>query len=507
MARGTRLRHCHRAVPSAVAIALAAILLGSQSLVAAATVRPSAAGTAQHWRLDDSFGVAGRAETFFTSQHNDYAWAFDMATQPDGKIVVAGTLFREPAVAGDHADFAVARYLIDGSLDPDFSDGGRVTISFASFEDAYGVALEEIGGQTKIVVVGHVYADTAPRHRFGIARLNADGTLDTDHDADPAIHLGSDGKKMIIFGTGHAFARDVLIQPDGPIVVAGRLDHAGADDGDFALVRLQPNTGALDAGFGDGGRATLDFSGYDSASSIAVQPSISGEGFRLLVAGSFAGPKGSDYGLTRLLRSGRIDRSFGDQGSVRTPMRDPDVLASYESVNGLAVDAQRRILAVGSARVITDPDHGYVSDIPALVRYTPDGVPDPAFSDDGIVRMGGIPRDGYEREGTDVAVRPSGDVVWTGYRHYAAGGDATRFLVGGLYADGAPDLRFGPGGKRTVSIGPAADESQAVALDDEGRILVAGERDSADPNSVGAAFGIARLSLQERETGDARRAS
>lgn len=497
-ARARAPRHASAARRVALAV-MSIVLLATPAASALAQTPGPAMRTedAHGWRLDPTFNGNGWAETLFTNGADDAAWASDMAIQPDGGIVVAGTLHygRPSGAAG--ADFAVARYRPDGALDPSFGDHGRAIVSFGGFDEAFGVALEEVAGQTKIVVVGHVYLDAAPGHRFAIARLNADGSLDTDHDADPRIHFSHDGRRTVAFPGDRAFARGVTIDPDGGIVVAGRLDPAGfADEGDIGLIRLLPRTGGLDPDFGDGGRTALNVSDVDHVTSVVVQPAAHGDGFRLLVAGSVSGPKGSDLAVTRFLPSGRLDRTFGSEGTVRTPMRDPDVIRSYESIEGLAIDAQRRIVAVGSWRVIIDHEQGYVSDIPAVVRYTPDGALDTAFGGGGIVRIGETTRGSYYRVGTDIAVRPSGRVVWAGSRNYAAGGDRTNVLVGGLEPDGSPDLRFGEAGVRTISIGPAGDAAYALALDHHGRIVVAATSEVADPNSVGAGFGICRLALQ-----------
>ncbi len=451
------------------------------------------AGAPPSWAPDPTFGSGGVKEAFFSTRPNDAAWASGVAIQHDGKIVVAGTLFRTPAVGGDQADFAVARFLTDGSLDPGFGQGGRVTISFGTFDEAFGLALERVGGQTKIVVVGHIY--TAPGHRFGIARLSADGTLDTDHDGDPAIHMGHAGTRMVAFGNAAAFARSVAIQPDGLIVVAGILNPASRDNGNFGLARLVPRTGELDRGFGTHGRVRVDLSENDAARSIAIQPAAHGAGFRLVVGGSSAGPKGSDSTVLRLLGDGRLDLSFGIQGFVVTRLRahGPGITGSYESFDQIVVGSNGRIVGVGSARVLDQG--GFATDVPALVRYTPNGELDHGFSGDGIVRMGGAPRESYYRIGTAVALRPDGSVVWAGTRHYAAEGEATRFLVGGVKADGSRDTHFGPWGFMSVSVGPAADDAHGIALDKQGRIVIAGISDSPDGTTVGTAFGLARLAL------------
>ena len=59
-----------------------------------------------------------------------------MALQPDGRIVVAGTTT---------GDFGLARYEVDGSLDPTFGLGGKVITDLGFADDAFEVAIQTDG--------------------------------------------------------------------------------------------------------------------------------------------------------------------------------------------------------------------------------------------------------------------------------------------------------------------------------------------------------------------------
>jgi uncharacterized delta-60 repeat protein len=74
--------------------------------------------------LDPSFSGDGKVTTDFGSGA-DIARA--VVRQPDGKLVVAGR-----AKIGGTFDFALAPYNTDGTLDPAFGIGGKVTTDFAS---------------------------------------------------------------------------------------------------------------------------------------------------------------------------------------------------------------------------------------------------------------------------------------------------------------------------------------------------------------------------------------
>ena len=92
---------------------------------------------------------------------------FDVAVQPDGKIVGVGLW---------NGDLALARYNPDGSLDANFGSGGKVLTDFApNWGIAFAVAIQSNG---KIVVGGLTGHESNPRFRhFALARYNTDGSL------------------------------------------------------------------------------------------------------------------------------------------------------------------------------------------------------------------------------------------------------------------------------------------------------------------------------------------
>lgn len=147
---------------------------------------------------------------------NDVAW--DLAIQPDGRILVAG----EAQYSGGDSDFAVARLDTSGHLDPTFGNGGKTTVWFDrggdDYDSAQAMALQPDGS---IVLSGIVTAMPGYYHEVGMTRLTPSGILDTgfglsgkidwifeqtggtvDHPVDnfvSAMLLGSDGN-LWVFG-------------------------------------------------------------------------------------------------------------------------------------------------------------------------------------------------------------------------------------------------------------------------------------------------------------------
>ena len=173
-----------------------------------------AASIAAAGDLDPTFSVDGKQRTDFGAGPSAATAA---VRQADGKIVAVG--------AAD-GNFLVARYNLDGSLDPSFSGDGRVQTNFTGSDGAADVALQG----NKIVVVGFSTDTTNGFGYFALARYNPDGSLDTN--------FSGDGKQTTLWGGfGEGEATGVALQSDGKIVAVGITNIHGSHTRDFALAR------------------------------------------------------------------------------------------------------------------------------------------------------------------------------------------------------------------------------------------------------------------------------
>jgi uncharacterized delta-60 repeat protein len=206
-----------------------------------ALARVTDAGT-----LDASFGGDGRATTDLSNSNEQI---YDLAIQPNGRIVAAGV-----AEVGLVPRFAVSRYRQDGSRDPTFSGDGSVRIDVAAGPDTgYGVAIQR---DARIVVVGN--SSDSGRESWGLVRLRPHGALDATFDGN--------GLAVIRFTPGYDFATEVVVQRSGRLLVVGRASD------DLAVVRLNAN-GARNRSFGRDGRVRVDFSREtDTARDAALAP-------------------------------------------------------------------------------------------------------------------------------------------------------------------------------------------------------------------------------------------
>ncbi|AEV16768.1 hypothetical protein TCCBUS3UF1_17270 [Thermus sp. CCB_US3_UF1] len=289
--------------------------------------------------LDTSFGSGGKVTTEVV-QGDDKAYA--LVLQPDGKLVAAG--YSSEGLG----DFALVRYNPDGSLDPSFGTGGKVTTNF-HFDVAHALVLQPDG---KLVAAG--WSQIGSNSYFALVRYNPDGTLDTS--------FGNGGKVTTEVGSSSDGANALVLQPDGKLVAAGYSRNA-AGDYDVAMVRYNPD-GSLDTSFGSRGKViTPVFSTFGSA--LVLQP----DG-KLVAAGFSTNSAGNDdFALVRYNPDGSLDRSFGTGGKVTTDLGLP-----RDIVHSLVLQPDGRLVAAGSSN----------NDF-ALVRYNPDGSLDPSFGIGGKV--------------------------------------------------------------------------------------------------------------------------
>src|SRR6266550_6529444 len=169
---------------------------------------------------DTTFGNGGTITTDFLGAEDD---VYSVLIQPDGKIIAVGSA-NSPF---DYYDFAAARYLANGTLDPTFGTGGKVRVDFGNndLDIANDAALQPDG---KIVAAGTTVFDFGVQEPFALTRFNSNGTVDTT--------FGTGGLVLIDFGSFAQSANAVLIQPDGKIITVGYPDTE-LDDSDFLLAR------------------------------------------------------------------------------------------------------------------------------------------------------------------------------------------------------------------------------------------------------------------------------
>jgi uncharacterized delta-60 repeat protein len=378
----------------------------------------------------------------------DHAYA--MAIDGNGRIVVAGFTVKllHP---GTDFDFGLARYQADGTLDGTFGSGGTVQTDFAGGGDiAWAVAIDRSG---RIVVAGSTLT-TAGTYAVAMARYHQDGSL------DPTFGANGDGKVTTAASGVREFV-SLAIDDSGRILAAGQGEAAGM------LIRYHED-GSLDGSLGTGGIVTID--------GLRVMD-LAVANDKILVAGNTAG----DVALARYDRDGSLDSSFGSGGIVRSD------LGATEGIAAIAFDGSGRIVVAGSSSDLDTNDF-------LVARYTAQGSLDTTFNGTGYVTTD--VGNGWRNVAHDVAVDASGRIVLAGHATDPMDEDwFPHFALARYREDGALDSGFGTGGTLADAFSVTGG-AFAVAIDAGGKVVVAGLTWVSPLSLLGNDFALARYDSQ-----------
>ena len=356
----------------------------------------------------------------------------EIGIAPTGKIVVG------------FADFAVAVFTASGSLDLSFSGDGYQTVRVdpTNFSQTLGGIVVQPDG--KILMSGQSDTNTPSfNYQFAIARLNANGSLDTT--------FSGDGLVTTDLGTEESNA-SVALFSDGKIIISGTTRNPALG---FVILRYLAN-GTLDNSFSAAPVPTHGFASY-TGPPLLTQPngSVTVSGMAKESAASTNG----GYLTMRFTATGSLDTTFSSDGIAFTQSRGKD-----DEARAIAVQSDGKILLGGITGLgIT------------VLRTLPDGSLDPSFGGDGRASLD------FGVMCESIAVQPDGKVVVAGYSYesfFDSGGSFMYsdydFVVGRLMANGDADSSFGTNGKVKSHLGGRDDVGHSVAIQADGKILVGG---------------------------------
>jgi uncharacterized delta-60 repeat protein len=369
--------------------------------------------------LDSTFGDGGTVRTDFGSDDT----CNDVAIDSQGRIIAAGG-------GGLKHDFAVARYLPNGSLDTSFS-GGKRLIAFGGHDRALTIA---IAPADKVLLAGRRDGHgLLPEYAAPLARLNSDGTFDSSFDGDGTELLSvplpmEDGRVNWDAAINVEAINDIEVASDGKILLALDAFYSNAQDRSPFAVRLLAN-GVVDISFINGGfdapeteytanavgepepgivwlAMTSDYARSYPGSRIyeiagqteqrVTQPELTDFGTEILrlltqpdgrvvvAASAYFPPRFPDaefderqgllFARLKYLEnsSATFDSSFGDNGIAELNFQ------RLFTLKGAALDPQRRIVGAG------ETDDGDL----IIVRYDSTGHLDSSFSGTGILKIG-----------------------------------------------------------------------------------------------------------------------
>jgi len=364
----------------------------------------------------------GIVTTSFRDSGTNEDWAYSLALQPDGNIVLAGYSYS----SSSGRDIALARYSNNGALDPSFGTNGKVTLAYGSHDQVYSATIQPDG---KILAAG--IGSNGSNNDFALVRLNSDGNLDTS--------FSSDGLALTAIGSGNDVGRSVVLDSANKILLAG---YVWSDTNyDFALVRYNSD-GTLDETFDADGKLVTDLGAvYDQAYCVALQS----DG-KVLVAGRSGNGTNDYFAVVRYSSDGSLDATFDGDGKLITGIRLSNELAD------MVVQPDGKILVAGAS-----------SNDFAILRLNDDGTFDTTFGGDGVI----VTDFQASIDGAySIALQPDGKILVAGHSNYD-------FALAQYNVDGSLDASFGINGKVTTPI-VGTNFGVSVKLQLDGKILVGG---------------------------------
>jgi uncharacterized delta-60 repeat protein len=380
---------------------------------------------------DPSFG-SGWLVAFTPPQDSQVA---GLAVQPDGKIVVAGSAL---ALGSFNNNFMLARFNSDGSLDASFGSGGFVSQDLASSSDDT-VSAMVLQSDGKIVLAGDTIVNPGSfnaQYYLSLARFDTNGNLDAS--------FGSSG---VVLNSGGGNALALALEGDGNI-----LTCSGSQ-----VLRYTTN-GVLDGSFGSGGKVTIPTASQITA--LALQgPGIQvGQPAMIVAAGTSSG----GVLVARLSLSGALDTGFNTVGYVSKSIgTGPRVSAVRPFISGI-FSRVVKILVSGD----TDGGTNFM-----VARFNNDGSTDTSFGSSGVALT---PIPGDSAQDYALAVLPSSLLVQVGTRSIGANCESDIVVARYVYSSGLLDTNFYGSGVLTTSIGNRLAEANAVSIQHDGKILIAG---------------------------------
>ena len=275
--------------------------------------------------LDTTFGTAGIGTVQLSEDSRETC--SDVAIQPNGKIVLAGS-----EEIGNYVYYFIARFNSDGTPDLTFNERGfQLDPAFPNNRYNFGQAVAiQVNG--KIVMSGTMSTDNDGGGPWlTLARYNTDGSVDSTFGTNGAVKITSQE-----FQSNNGA---LALQSDGKIVVGGtRLGDLDPTTDDLAVARLNTN-GSLDTTFGGTGIVVGDFGNDEDGHDVLIQ-----QGGKIVVVGKKSNNAISGFVLARYNSNGSLDTSFGTNGQVVS-----DFGGSGQSANAAALQPDGKIIAAGTS--------------------------------------------------------------------------------------------------------------------------------------------------------------
>ncbi|OFX65411.1 MAG: hypothetical protein A2X15_00340 [Bacteroidetes bacterium GWB2_32_14] len=389
----------------------------------------------------------GTLDTTFNPGTGTSSYVFSIAMQSDGKIIIGGSFSSYNGTLRNR----IARLNADGTLDTTFNQGNSET------DDIYTTAIQSDGK----IMIGGFFTSFNGIDRDRIARLNADGTLDTTfnpgagaNSSVETIAIQSDGKTIIgggfstyngtargkiarlnadgtLYGTfdlgtgANGTVHTTIIQTDGKIIIGGEFTSYNGT-AISKIARLNAD-GTLDTYFNTG----------TGANGTVNTAAIQSDG-KIIIGGEFTSYNGiARNHIARLNTDGTLDGTF-DQGT-----------GASDYVNTTAIQSDGKIIIGGGFLYYNG------TAINRIARLNADGTIDGTF-DPGTGASGNV---------NTTAIQSDGKIIIGG--SFAFYNGTARSKIARLNADGTLDVTFDPGTGANNIV-------WSTAIQSDGKIIIGG---------------------------------
>jgi uncharacterized delta-60 repeat protein/gliding motility-associated-like protein len=347
-----------------------------------------------NWGIDPTFNPT---DTGFDIGHSFNGRVVVSLLQPDGKIIIGGLFTSYNGVARNF----ITRLNADGSLDDLFDPGTGANGSVSTIA---------IQSDSKIIIGGS-FTSFNGTTCSNIARLNADGTLDT------SFNLGTGANNNVLA---------IAIQPDGKIIIGGSFTSFNSTERN-RIARLNAD-GTLDTSFNPGIEAN------NQIRTIALQS----DG-KIIIGGSFTSFNSTERNrIARLNTDGTLDTSFNPGAGANS------------FVNKTALQSDGKIIIGGDFTSYNGTVCNYIG------RLNVDGTLDISYN----------PGTGTNWNVLTISIQPNGKIIIGG--NFTSFNGTSRNHIARLNTDGSLDISFNPGmGANFLT--------HSTAIQSDGKILLGGD--------------------------------
>lgn len=339
-----------------------------------------------------------------------------------------------------------------GTLDPTFGNNGVITTNLPGYS-IYGTATA-VFNDGKFIVSGY----STPNDDFVVVKYNTDGSLDNT--------FGNNGLAITSISSLADRGYAIAIQTDGKIVVAGYTSGSSNPWYSFAVARYTED-GSLDTTFGSNGIVITQIGSLSGAYALGIQS----DG-KIVAAGYSQANTTSDqlFTLVRYNIDGTLDNSFGTNGITIIAT----AITCNVGITAISMQTDGKIIASGPNKI---SNYDFTT-----IRCNPTGTLDSLFGINGKVETSVSSINDYS---TSNVLQTDGKIIVAGYSY---DGTNSCFAVVRYNSDGTIDNTFGTSGFVSTSLGYQIDEAYSVAIQNNGKIILAG----TSTNSSNYNFGMVR---------------